>query len=632
MPGSRAIFISYAREDLDAASNIANSLRAAGLEVWLDLTELRGGDAWDGKIKRQIRECTLFLPLISQRTQSRREGYFRLEWLLADERSRLMARGTPFLVPVVIDDTGEREALVPDSFLAVQWTRLPAGTASAAFAERAAALLRDEPEAGPHSSAKSPPPAAIPRRRSAGIWGIAAAALAAGALALWHPWTPRVADAMPDFPVNPDLRRAWNLIQVTDVIPEDYALAKDITQGVLSQKPTDPEAVTVMACIQNALIFRGFDSSPQAFANAARYAERASQLAPNNAYAQGALGVYLYMQATDLARAVQVLDVAIQKKPDEAFFYRERDDALFVDPKVTTAAAIASAEATAARFPNNALVQYELSRHYRDVGRIADMERALDRALAIAPVVNALVWKARVSLWVRGDPEEMKSILDRVPSRGQSLERVVIGRWMYAMVTGKADYGLAALAGLPETWVDDYDFVGPKALLEATLLDRAGRHEVALLRCTAALAEIKRREAETPGDTELIAIETWCLQGLGQIEAARVLSRTLNETVQRPYRIGFGNSWWFSPIAVNLLLGDRATAVQLIREAATEQTTGSGNVVSRRGSEVTRDGYPTNFRQVLYEDLRIDPRMAPWRDDPEIKSILAPAADTAPGS
>jgi len=97
-------------------------LPAAGLEVWLDQRELRGGATWDQKIRQQIKECALFAAVVSANTQSRREGYFRLEWKLPDARTHLMAKGTPFLLPVSIDATTERGALVPDSFLAVQWT------------------------------------------------------------------------------------------------------------------------------------------------------------------------------------------------------------------------------------------------------------------------------------------------------------------------------------------------------------------------------------------------------------------------------------------------------------------------------------------------------------------------------
>src|SRR5215210_3592526 len=119
---NKAVFLSYASQDAEAARRICEALRAAGVEVWFDQSELRGGDAWDQKIRKQIRDCALFVPVISANTQARLEGYFRLEWKLAEDRSHLMARGKPFIVPDTTDATGERSAQVPDSFLAVQWT------------------------------------------------------------------------------------------------------------------------------------------------------------------------------------------------------------------------------------------------------------------------------------------------------------------------------------------------------------------------------------------------------------------------------------------------------------------------------------------------------------------------------
>ena len=84
------------------------------------------------------------VPVVSRNTQARTEGYFRLEWHLADQRTHLMARSRPFLLPVCIDDTPELHAEVPESFAAVQWARLPAGQSSPAFVERVLGLLSPE--------------------------------------------------------------------------------------------------------------------------------------------------------------------------------------------------------------------------------------------------------------------------------------------------------------------------------------------------------------------------------------------------------------------------------------------------------------------------------------------------------
>src|SRR6516162_4024507 len=139
-----AIFLSYASQDVEAAQRICEALRASGIEVWFDQSELRGGDVWDQKIRRQIHDCALFIPVISANTASRREGYFRLEWDLADQRSHRMARDQEFIVPVCVDATPGAGTDVPESFHRVQWTRLPGGETPPEFVARIKRLLSPE--------------------------------------------------------------------------------------------------------------------------------------------------------------------------------------------------------------------------------------------------------------------------------------------------------------------------------------------------------------------------------------------------------------------------------------------------------------------------------------------------------
>ena len=44
LPGG--VFLSYAREDMDAAWRIADAMRAFGVDAWFDQSELRGGEAF----------------------------------------------------------------------------------------------------------------------------------------------------------------------------------------------------------------------------------------------------------------------------------------------------------------------------------------------------------------------------------------------------------------------------------------------------------------------------------------------------------------------------------------------------------------------------------------------------------
>jgi TolB-like protein len=159
---ARAVFLSYASQDAEAARRITDTLRAAGIEVWFDESELRGGDVWDQKIRHQIRDCALFVPIISSHTQERTEGYFRLEWRLADQRTHLMGRTRPFIVPVCVDDTPETDADVPDAFSAAQWTRLHNEDARAAFVERVLRLLSPEAAHAPRELSSPATPAVPP--------------------------------------------------------------------------------------------------------------------------------------------------------------------------------------------------------------------------------------------------------------------------------------------------------------------------------------------------------------------------------------------------------------------------------------------------------------------------------------
>ena len=140
-PDVPSVFLSYASENRAAARQIRDALAAVGIEAWYDENELTGGDAWDQKIRRQIRDCTYFMPLISAETNARHEGYFRREWRLAIERSLDMADDVVFLLPVVIDQTTDGGARVPEKFFAVQWLRLPGGAPTPAFNELARRLV-----------------------------------------------------------------------------------------------------------------------------------------------------------------------------------------------------------------------------------------------------------------------------------------------------------------------------------------------------------------------------------------------------------------------------------------------------------------------------------------------------------
>jgi len=79
---------------------------------------------------------------VSGTTQRRLEGYFRREWSYAIDRTRNMADGALFILPVSIDSIPTMEALVPDKFKALHFTHLSSGQVTPEFGRRLADFMQ----------------------------------------------------------------------------------------------------------------------------------------------------------------------------------------------------------------------------------------------------------------------------------------------------------------------------------------------------------------------------------------------------------------------------------------------------------------------------------------------------------
>ena len=101
-PAGHAIFLSYGREDIEAARKLHAKLEEMGGDVWFDQDKIKGGDDWPQQTRAAIQRCSLFMPLISVNTENRGEGEFIGEWRDALERSRKI-QGRNFIIPVVLD-------------------------------------------------------------------------------------------------------------------------------------------------------------------------------------------------------------------------------------------------------------------------------------------------------------------------------------------------------------------------------------------------------------------------------------------------------------------------------------------------------------------------------------------------
>ena len=98
-------FISYVREDSDRIAELQRALEAAGVRVWRDKADLWPGQDWRAMIRHAITDNALvFIACFSTHSAARTVSYQNEEVLIATEQLRLRPPGTPWLIPVRLDD------------------------------------------------------------------------------------------------------------------------------------------------------------------------------------------------------------------------------------------------------------------------------------------------------------------------------------------------------------------------------------------------------------------------------------------------------------------------------------------------------------------------------------------------
>jgi TolB-like protein/tetratricopeptide (TPR) repeat protein len=388
---NKAVFLSYAKQDAAAAGKICEALRAAGIEVWFDQSALRGGDAWDAAIRKQIKTCALLLPIISGNTQNRAEGYFRLEWKLAVDRSHLMSQDRAFLVPVVIDQTSEEDERVPDRFREVQWSRLPGGETNPAFVERIKRLLAQDTFAPLQPveplAPQSKNTAAPPNRKGLMPW-LAALVVLCGGVG-WFTRSMWMHTAVVTPYTNEDRRMTFALLPFQ--APADDQRAQQVA------KATSEELQTMLETRKDLITAIPLARVEQAAAHETSIRKLAKELDVHflvrGTVARSADGYSVTMFGVDGA-SERVIQTRVLKVPQDQLVPRWRNDVGQVSGALITAGMDAEVKRVRDK-PDDALDVRDLS--YRAVtdwfttrdadGKVANetANRRLARALTLAP-------------------------------------------------------------------------------------------------------------------------------------------------------------------------------------------------------------------------------------------------------
>ena len=97
------VFISYAREDMQAASELFIRLRSQGFRPWLDVICLLPGQPWKESIRKAIKECRFFLALLSSRSVDK-QGFVQKEMRIALDVLDEYPPNSVYIIPARLDD------------------------------------------------------------------------------------------------------------------------------------------------------------------------------------------------------------------------------------------------------------------------------------------------------------------------------------------------------------------------------------------------------------------------------------------------------------------------------------------------------------------------------------------------
>ncbi len=616
---NKAVFLSYASQDAEAAKRICDALRGAGVEVWFDQSELVGGDAWDQKIRKQIKECALFVPVISANTQARMEGYFRREWKLAVERTHDMADHVTFLVPVVLDDTRDREAHVPEAFLKVQWTRLSGGETPPTFAERVRKLLKGGTETvaakvgAPLDGARGRPQGTPLRRNLSRPWVVATlfGAAAAVALAIWRPWhgaekppvAPTSAPAAPQSEARQLAGRARVLIDAIDSTADDFATAEGLVKRALELDANDGEIWAVSSRLNSSYLSRSFDRANARREAARSQAERAIKLAPDSTEAMLALARGVW--TADSSRADAVLHQALAQSPRDGRILLSLGSLNRLQLKLDDA--LAYYEKAAALPESMPLARYDQFLTYLYERRFADADRCVRQAVAALQTVNFVTGEAMLEITWHCRPAEAQRVLAAAPARMLQEPRFVFASAVVALMNRQPDEALQALDRHPGDTISDAWYTGPKALFVGLAYTQAGRTEAARVAWEAGLGVVRRQLQEAPNDIEQHLRLGELLAWTGQTDAALREARICEESQRQgpPTAKILVPDWTDSPARIYAALGHADEAVPLLKELLAA---------------------PPSLRWPLTPALlRLDPLWDKLRDDPRFQNLTTDA-------
>lgn len=104
------VFISYSRQDREFVEKLTDSLSAAGVETWTDLSNIAPGQNWQEQIEQGLFGAEVLLYVSSRNTSTS-------QWM--EHELHAFAKGHGQVIPLIVDSAGEQS--LPNALRQFQW-------------------------------------------------------------------------------------------------------------------------------------------------------------------------------------------------------------------------------------------------------------------------------------------------------------------------------------------------------------------------------------------------------------------------------------------------------------------------------------------------------------------------------
>src|SRR5947208_4618460 len=383
---------------------------------------------------------------------------------------------------------------------------------------------------------------------------------------------------------------------------ESLTEAVSLLNQTIEHDPAFALAYYQLAQAHDQFYFGGADHTPARLALADAAIQSLTRLRPNSGEVHLALAKHLYWGYLDYDHAREELKLAQKSLPNDPLSFEILG---FIDRRQSRwAESTKNLERAIELDPQNGAFLKQLADSYVCLRQYADAERALDRAIAVAPKdSNMRAYRAAIELYWHADPHPLSSTIRTIIAKDSREGKNIAQLWLeVALCEDDFDGARRALAALPMAGCYD-DFIPfPRSWCEGVVAQM--RDDTA---ATKAAFTPARNDAATMIAAQRDYAEALCV--LGMADAALGNKEDAIREGRRAVEL--------MPVGKNAIEG-----ALLIRYLAVIYAwTGEKDLALKRLDEAAK--IPSFLS---YGELRLHPRWDPLRGDPRFEEIVASLA------